>query len=154
MRHLPAGWHAPNCNPSLPAAFKVDQAARLTKLEPDLAASSPPPTPTTPPFHNTNSTHTTAAMSIHQRAAACPSPRCPSLSAASLFRPCCRPRPLATTAVDEDRQDASTTTAAAQQPGALWCQGIAAGSFVQEVQLSFPRVTWQPAELVKVHKIC
>lgn len=49
----------------------------------------------------------------------------------------------------EDRQDASTT-AAAQQPGALWCQGIAAGSFVQEVQQSFPRVTWQPAELVKV----
>lgn len=85
-------------------------------------------------------------MIISHRAAAyfCPSPRhspTASLFHCSLIKT--RPLAAAVSAVDND-QDGS----AAAQPGTLWC--IAAGSFVQEVQQSFPRVTWQPAQLVKV----
>jgi hypothetical protein len=37
-----------------------------------------------------------------------------------------------------------------QQHPALWCQGIPAGTFVQEVQQAFPAVTWKPQDLIKV----
>jgi hypothetical protein len=37
-----------------------------------------------------------------------------------------------------------------QQRPVLWCLGIPAATFVQEVQQAFPAVTWKPQDLMKV----
>jgi hypothetical protein len=80
-----------------------------------------------------------------------PSPKpVKSSCAAAKGDPASQPAPTDQDAPANPRQHAQQQQLSTTADPAIWCQGVASGSFFQEISTVFPPVQWTPADLVKV----